>query len=58
MLVISPGRGLNEYTPRGFGQLNSLFRSKHGVVYTYELVKSISGRVTDRGGKRAREGLI
>lgn len=28
-----------KWMPQRFGQLNSLFRSKHGVVYTYELVK-------------------
>lgn len=40
-------------TPREyFGQLNSLFRSKHGVVYTYELVikRYRVGRGT-KGGK-------
>lgn len=45
-------------TPRGFGQLNSLFRSKHGVVYTYELDKRyrIGWRTGEGGGPR--EGLI
>lgn len=46
------------YTPREFGQLNSLFRSKHGVVYTYELVKRyrVGWRTGARGGAGGNEG--